>query len=164
MLNASGMKRLLLTLSILIGSTAWACDPTESPNCPPDFWTMSMPAFGMATSASLGLAGLITAGGGATHLREKGWRRANYIIGTLNLVQSLILGSLGAAYYQPGFPANVQTSYAFLGAGIGALAVGALDIGLAVGSAVKSSRPQPRMTVVPLASRDTGGVSIVGRF
>jgi hypothetical protein len=155
------MKSLLLTLSLLIGSSAYACDPTESPNCNDGPDLSGAATFGMITAGSIGVAGIVTAIGGGANLRSKGWRQANYVIGSLTLVEALILGSIGAAIYTPESPTGGQI---FLGCAAGALAVGALDVGLAIGSAVKSSRPAPRMTVVPLASRDSGGFSLVGRF
>ena len=80
-----------MTLAIVLAAgarPAHACDPTESPNCSDASFLATPATFGMVTAGSVGLAGLITAVGGAANPRSKGWRNANYVIGTLSLVES----------------------------------------------------------------------------
>jgi hypothetical protein len=149
-----------MTLAIVLAAgarPAHACDPC---NDGPDLATPA--TFGMVTAGSVGLAGLITAVGGAANPRSKGWRNANYVIGTLSLVESIALGAIASVAYDPSYPQFSQITFACAAS---ALAIGAVDIGLAINSAVKSSRPrEPRAIVVPLASRDMGGVALTGRF
>jgi len=157
------MKSLLLAVSLLAFAArpAHACDPTESPDCP-DTVGDAMVRTGLAMMATVPVGGLITAIGGAARPRSKDWRRANYIFGTLSLIEAMAMGIAGAVYYYPGAP---QFGGGLMGGAAGVLAVGATDIGLAVASAVKSSQPRtPRMMVVPLASRDLGGLALTGRF
>jgi hypothetical protein len=155
------MKWLVLALSLVLAAApAYACDVTESPNCP-DPGGNALIGTGIALMATVPLGGLITAIGGATKLHSKGWRRANYVFGTLGLIEAITLGAVGAAIYDPHDPMKGQ---GLIGGGVAALVVGATDVGLAVASAVKSSPRVPRMTVVPLAGRDLGGLQLTGRF
>jgi hypothetical protein len=147
---------LLLAVLLIIAARPARADCTEDgSSCDGLAAAVYGAIAGLTIDAAVGVGGVITLVGGAvdvgTHRNSRGWRIANYVFGSLNLVHGLVWGGLAASRISPALTASVMAPHLALGAG---------DLTLAVVSS--RSAGQMALALRPMAGRDSTGHSVAG--
>lgn len=147
---------LLAALLVAAPSTARADDCYDG--CPGLGVAIIGGILALTADAAVGAGGLITLTGGAvdagTHRYQRGWRIANYVLGALNLAHGIVWGGLSAT----GGSSLVVTAPL----AVTHLAIGGVDLALAISSARHASRMPYALSVRPLAARDSSGNVVPG--